>query len=85
MTKWPLIQRNKVEDSKIRVPVQVCTESDNETMKLLATKVVSPLPHETSADNCCSFLNTGSPSRSRTEYRSDLKPCVTFLSVSLGR
>ncbi|KAG6331704.1 hypothetical protein ID866_7384 [Astraeus odoratus] len=40
MTKWPLIQRNKVEDSKIRVPVQVCAESENETMKSLATKLL---------------------------------------------
>lgn len=40
MTKWPLIQRNKVEDSKIRVPVQACTESDNESMKSLATKLL---------------------------------------------
>lgn len=40
MAKWPLIQRNKVEDSKIRVPVQTCQESENETMKSLATKLL---------------------------------------------
>ncbi|KAI6009958.1 hypothetical protein EDC04DRAFT_837620 [Pisolithus marmoratus] len=40
MQKWPLIQRNKVEDSKIRVPVQMCQESENETMKGLATKLL---------------------------------------------
>ncbi|KAF9239430.1 hypothetical protein BU15DRAFT_61942 [Melanogaster broomeanus] len=40
MVKWPLIQRNKVDDSKIRVPVQVCVESENETMKSLALKLL---------------------------------------------
>ncbi|KAL4077501.1 hypothetical protein J3A83DRAFT_4356538 [Scleroderma citrinum] len=40
MTKWPLIQRNKVEDSKIRIPVQACAESENEAMKSLATKLL---------------------------------------------
>ncbi|KAF9228124.1 hypothetical protein BS17DRAFT_745368 [Gyrodon lividus] len=40
MVKWPLIQRNKVDDSKIRVPVQACAESENETMKSLALKLL---------------------------------------------
>ncbi|KAF8549008.1 hypothetical protein OG21DRAFT_1500664 [Imleria badia] len=40
MVKWPLIQRNKVDDSKIRVPVQVCAESENEGMKSLALKLL---------------------------------------------
>ncbi|KAI9508050.1 hypothetical protein F5148DRAFT_1303778, partial [Russula earlei] len=29
MSAWPLISRNKVEDSKVSVPVQRCTESEN--------------------------------------------------------
>ena len=41
MVKWPLIQRNKVDDSKIRVPVQVCAESENEGMRSLSLKVCS--------------------------------------------
>lgn len=41
MVKWPLIQRNKVDDSKIRIPVQACAESENEGMKSLALKVCS--------------------------------------------
>ncbi|KIJ61209.1 hypothetical protein HYDPIDRAFT_177115 [Hydnomerulius pinastri MD-312] len=40
MVKWPLIQRNKVDDSKIRVPVQACADSENETMKGLAQKLL---------------------------------------------
>ncbi|KAG6374133.1 hypothetical protein JVT61DRAFT_4779 [Boletus reticuloceps] len=40
MVRWPLIQRNKVDDSKIRVPVQVCAESENETMRSLALKLL---------------------------------------------
>lgn len=40
MAKWPLIQRNKVEDSKILVPVQACQGSENETMKGLAIKLL---------------------------------------------
>ncbi|KAH0833915.1 hypothetical protein J3R83DRAFT_11100 [Lanmaoa asiatica] len=40
MVKWPLIQRNKVDDSKIRVPVQICAESENEGMKSLAQKLL---------------------------------------------
>ena len=38
---WPLIQRNKVEDSKINVPVQKCSESDNEALAVLAKKLLS--------------------------------------------
>ncbi len=33
MSTWPLISRNKVEDSKVSVPVQRCTESDNVVLK----------------------------------------------------
>ncbi|KAG8215170.1 hypothetical protein J3R82DRAFT_8679, partial [Butyriboletus roseoflavus] len=40
MVKWPLIQRNKVDDSKVRVPVQACAESENEGMKSLALKLL---------------------------------------------
>ncbi|KAF8438434.1 hypothetical protein L210DRAFT_3761363 [Boletus edulis BED1] len=40
MVKWPLLQRNKVDDSKIRVPVQVCAESENEIMRSLALKLL---------------------------------------------
>lgn len=39
MMTWPLIQRNKVEDSKVNVPVQACAESDNENLALLAKRV----------------------------------------------
>ena len=38
---WPLIQRNKVEDSKVNVPVKKCLESENETLASLAKKVNS--------------------------------------------
>jgi hypothetical protein len=47
MGRWPLIQRNKVDDSKITIPVRVCLESENETMKGLAQKVdniISTIP-----------------------------------------
>ncbi|KAG0706271.1 hypothetical protein DFH29DRAFT_191520 [Suillus ampliporus] len=40
MVRWPLIQRNKVDDSKITIPVRVCLESENETMKGLAQKLL---------------------------------------------
>lgn len=43
MGRWPLIQRNKVDDSKITIPVRVCLESENETMKGLAQKVDNTL------------------------------------------
>ena len=36
---WPLIQRNKVEDSKVDVPVKVCAESENEVLAEQAKKV----------------------------------------------
>ncbi|TFK88803.1 hypothetical protein K466DRAFT_585207 [Polyporus arcularius HHB13444] len=41
MMTWPLIQRNKVEDSKVNVPVQKCAESDNEAVAELAKKLLS--------------------------------------------
>jgi len=39
METWPLLQRNKVDDSKVTIPVKVCAESENETVKTLAQKV----------------------------------------------
>ena len=41
MTTWPLIQRNKVEDSKVDVPVQQCAESDHEGLATLAKKLLA--------------------------------------------
>ncbi|KAG9311141.1 hypothetical protein JVU11DRAFT_9056 [Chiua virens] len=40
MVKWPLIQRNKVDDSKIRDPVQICAQSEHEGMRSLALKLL---------------------------------------------
>ena len=42
MTTWPLISRNKVEDSKVCVPVERCTESENVVLKK-AAQDVSPV------------------------------------------
>ena len=39
LPSWPLINRNKVEDSKIEVPVQTFLEGDNERLKGLAEQV----------------------------------------------
>ena len=39
MMNWPLIQRNKVEDSKISEPVKKCAELENETVSKLAKEV----------------------------------------------
>lgn len=36
MSTWPLITRNKVEDSKVSVPVQRCTDSENVVLKKAA-------------------------------------------------
>ena len=36
---WPLLHRNKVEDSKIEEPVQQCAQSQDERLKALAEKV----------------------------------------------
>ncbi|OSD00004.1 hypothetical protein PYCCODRAFT_1437753 [Trametes coccinea BRFM310] len=41
MSTWPLIQRNKVEDSKVNVPVRLCAESDNETVSALAKRLLA--------------------------------------------
>ncbi|KAI0651187.1 hypothetical protein C8Q79DRAFT_932041 [Trametes meyenii] len=41
MGTWPLIQRNKVEDSKVNIPVKLCAESDNVTVAELARKLLS--------------------------------------------
>lgn len=65
MVKWPLIQRNKVDDSKIRVPVQVCAESGNEGLRSLALKVCScrPWGSHVCSHQTPSFLNIGILSR----------------------
>jgi [histone H3]-lysine36 N-trimethyltransferase len=39
---WPLINRNKVEDSKIEVPLQAFVEGHNEKVKGLAEQVSQP-------------------------------------------
>lgn len=44
---WPLIQRNKVEDSKVSVPVQACSENENTVIADLAKKVRFSLHYAT--------------------------------------
>ncbi|KAF7793530.1 hypothetical protein EIP86_004644 [Pleurotus ostreatoroseus] len=41
MMTWPLIQKNKVEDSKVSVPVKACAESENVVLKELAEKLLA--------------------------------------------
>ncbi|KAL6308930.1 hypothetical protein BKA93DRAFT_724617 [Sparassis latifolia] len=41
MMTWPLIQRNKVEDSKVNVPVQACAQSENAVLAELAKKLLA--------------------------------------------
>ncbi|KAI1789708.1 hypothetical protein LXA43DRAFT_892413 [Ganoderma leucocontextum] len=41
MATWPLIQRNKVEDSQVNIPVQTCAEADNEGLSILAKKLLA--------------------------------------------
>ncbi|TFY77026.1 hypothetical protein EWM64_g6986, partial [Hericium alpestre] len=40
MSTWPLINRNKVDDSKINMPVQACAESDDENLKKAAQELL---------------------------------------------
>ena len=42
MLTWPLLHKNKVEDSKVSVPVRIYTQSQNEVVKALAQKVSWP-------------------------------------------
>lgn len=39
MLSWPLLHKNKVEDSKVSVPVASYAQSENEVVKALAQKV----------------------------------------------
>ncbi|KAJ3904103.1 histone-lysine N-methyltransferase [Lentinula edodes] len=41
MFSWPLIARNKVEDSQVSVPVKHCMGSENESVKTWAEKLIS--------------------------------------------
>ncbi|KZT03301.1 SET domain-containing protein [Laetiporus sulphureus 93-53] len=41
MMTWPLLQRNKVEDSKVNMPVEVCAKSDNQALAELAQKLLA--------------------------------------------
>jgi len=38
MKKWPLVNRNKVLDSKVHVPIESCATLENATVKDLAQK-----------------------------------------------
>ncbi|EMD35141.1 hypothetical protein CERSUDRAFT_54162 [Gelatoporia subvermispora B] len=40
MMTWPLIQRNKVEDSKVNIPVQACAQSENTVLAEMAKKLL---------------------------------------------
>ncbi|PPQ98680.1 hypothetical protein CVT24_003307 [Panaeolus cyanescens] len=40
MSTWPLLNQNKVQDSKVHIPVKACTELDNEAVKNLAQKLL---------------------------------------------
>lgn len=39
MATWPLIKRNKVEDSKVSVPVEACAASEDPDLSALAQQV----------------------------------------------
>lgn len=39
LKNWPLLTKNKVEDSKIEEPVRECVKSDNERLRTLAEEV----------------------------------------------
>lgn len=39
MLTWPLLHKNKVEDSKVHIPVSVFAESEDERIKGLAQQV----------------------------------------------
>ncbi|KAG7447390.1 SET domain-containing protein [Guyanagaster necrorhizus] len=41
MSTWPLVFRNKVEDSQVNVPVKSCVQSENEAVKELASKLIA--------------------------------------------
>ncbi len=43
ISTWPLLQRNKIEDSKIEEPVRQLVQSDNDRLKELSEKVVADL------------------------------------------
>lgn len=39
MKSWPLLNRNKVQDSKVHIPVEACATLEDETVKTLAQAV----------------------------------------------
>lgn len=39
MRSWPLINRNKVDDSKVNVPVEALTKSEDEKLRTVAQEV----------------------------------------------
>jgi hypothetical protein len=71
MSAWPLISRNKVEDSKVNVPVQKCTESENVVLKKAAEEVrmVSFRLQLFELRFSASFWINGAPLRLPIEYR----------------
>jgi hypothetical protein len=72
MRTWPLLQRNKVEDSKVNVPVQAFADSsDDEKVKAVAQDVSSTLFSFASCSwNPSSSSRIGRLSRLRIAYRS---------------
>jgi len=43
MLTWPLLHKNKVEDSKVSIPVSLYAQSEDPVVKALAQKVGSSL------------------------------------------
>ena len=72
MSTWPLISRNKVEDSKVSIPVQSCTESDNLVLKKAAEEVctVSSSTQLSEMTFSASCWTNGAPWKLPIEYRS---------------
>lgn len=71
MLTWPLLHRNKVEDSKVSVPVSSYAEAEDEVIKTLAQKV-STGDHEPLyllSDIMFSFLIIGIPWRQHIGYQ----------------
>jgi hypothetical protein len=73
MNTWPLISRNKVEDSKVCIPVERCTESENVVLKKAARDVRAAvfLQFLLGLTSSASFLTNGAFWRLLTGYRSD--------------
>lgn len=86
MKTWPLLNRNKVQDSKVHVPVEACAALEDEAVKSLSQSVSSSKQDNTGYLRLIASGPLGNPScvHSNTEAQGRIVVVMLSLQVNLS-